>query len=109
MLCLAGENRRQALRSNLAHFATEMPMLFNGERKIQSAIIPIVIGRAEAALEASRVLMDRGFFVPAIRYPTVPRDAARLRVTLSARHTTKQISALCEQLRNFVPTEEDGH
>jgi 8-amino-7-oxononanoate synthase len=102
MMSPAGENRRQALRKNLAHFAREMPTLFAGERKIQSAIIPIIVGRAEAAVEASRVLADRGFFVPAIRYPTVARDAARLRVTLSARHTPKQISALCEQLRALI-------
>lgn len=105
MMSPAGENRRQALRRNLAHFAGEMPLLFSGERKVQSAIIPIIIGRAEAAVEASQMLADRGFFVPAIRYPTVPRDSARLRVTLSARHTARQISALCEQLRNFVPGE----
>jgi 7-keto-8-aminopelargonate synthetase-like enzyme len=105
MMSPAGENRRQALRRNLAHFAGEMPMLFNSERKVQSAIVPIIIGRAEAAVAASQLLADRGFFVPAIRYPTVPRESARLRVTLSARHTPKQISALCEQLRSFVPGE----
>jgi 8-amino-7-oxononanoate synthase len=102
MMSPAGENRRQTLRRNLAHFATEMPALFHGDRKVQSAIIPIIIGRAEAAVEASRALIDRGFFVPAIRYPTVSREAARLRVTISARHTPKQISALCEQLRGFI-------
>lgn len=102
MMSPAGETRRQVLRRNLAHFAREMPALFNGERKVQSAIIPIIIGRAEAAVEAARVLADRGFFVPAIRFPTVARDAARLRVTISARHTPKQISALCEQLRGLV-------
>jgi 8-amino-7-oxononanoate synthase len=98
----AGENRRQTLRSNLAHFAREMPMLFQGARKIQSAIIPIIIGKSEAAMESSRVLADRGFFVSAIRYPTVARDSARLRVTISAKHTPKQISALCEQLRSIL-------
>ncbi len=102
MMSPAGENRRQTLRKNLAHFASEMPSLFQGDRKIQSAIIPIIIGRAEAAVEASRVLTDRGFFVPAIRYPTVAREAARLRVTISAKHSTKQISALCEQLRAII-------
>jgi 7-keto-8-aminopelargonate synthetase-like enzyme len=103
MMSPAGENRRQTLRSNLAQFAREMPALFEGEKKIQSAIIPIIIGSAEAAMEASRVLADRGFFVPAIRYPTVARDTARLRVTISAKHTPKQITALCEQLRSIVP------
>jgi 8-amino-7-oxononanoate synthase len=102
MMSPAGENRRQTLRSNLGHFAREMPMMFQGDRKVQSAIIPIMIGGAEEAMECSRVLADRGFFVPAIRYPTVARDAARLRVTISARHTPKQISALCEQLRGMV-------
>jgi 8-amino-7-oxononanoate synthase len=102
MMSPAGENRRQTLRSNLAHFAREMPVLFHGDRKIQSAIIPIIIGSAEAAVESSRVLADRGFFVSAIRYPTVARDTARLRVTISAKHTPKQISALCEQLRSLL-------
>ena len=96
-----GEKRRQTLRENLAHFADEMPHIFKGGRKIMSAIVPIVLGQPEAAVEASQLLADKGFFVPAIRYPTVPRDGARLRVTLSAKHSTKQISALCELLRNI--------
>ena len=101
MMSPAGEKRRQTLRENLAHFADEMPHLFKGSRKIMSAIVPIILGPVEAAVEASQLLAEKGFFVPAIRYPTVARDAARLRVTLSARHTTKQISALCELLRNI--------
>ena len=99
MMAPIGEKRRQTLRENLAHFAEEMPHLFKGGRKIMSAIVPIILGPAEAALEASQLLAEKGFFVPAIRYPTVARDAARLRVTLSAKHSTKQIGALCELLR----------
>jgi 8-amino-7-oxononanoate synthase len=102
MMSPAGEKRRQALRANLAQFADEMPALFDGERKIQSAIIPIVIGHARAALEAAQVLADKGFLVPAIRFPTVARDSARLRITLSARHTPRQIAALCAVLRNIA-------
>ena len=98
----AGEKRRQNLRTNLAHFAEEMPRLFADGRKLHSAIISIVLGRAEAALEGAQLLADKGFFVPAIRYPTVPRDSARLRLTISARHTKKQISGLCAVLRNMV-------
>ncbi len=101
MMAPIGEKRRQTLRENLAHFADEMPHIFKGARKIMSAIVPIVLGPPEAAVEASELLAKKGFFVPAIRYPTVPRDGARLRVTLSAKHTTKQISALCELLRNI--------
>jgi 7-keto-8-aminopelargonate synthetase-like enzyme len=102
MLSAAGEKRRQQLRQNLAQFATEMPPLFSGERKVQSAIVPVIVGKAEAALEAAQLLADKGFLVPAIRYPTVARDAARLRVTLSARHTPRQISGLCAVLRNIA-------
>ena len=102
MLSAAGEKRRQQLRQNLAQFASEMPPLFSGERKVQSAIVPVLVGKAEAALEAAQLLADKGFLVPAIRFPTVARDAARLRVTLSARHTPRQISGLCAVLRNIA-------
>ena len=99
MMSPQGEKRRQQLRSNLAHFAAEMPRFFAGGRKLQSAIIPIILGEAKAAVEAAQVLADKGFLVPAIRYPTVARDAARLRVTISAKHTKRQISELCKVLR----------
>jgi 7-keto-8-aminopelargonate synthetase-like enzyme len=99
----AGERRRQQLRTNLTQFADEMPQLLAGGKKLQSAIIPIIIGQPEAAVEAAQVLAQKGYFVPAIRFPTVARDAARLRVTLSARHTPKQISGLCSVLRRMVP------
>ena len=102
MLSAAGEKRRQQLRQNLAQFASEMPLLFSAERKVQSAIVPVIVGKAEAALEAAQLLADKGFLVPAIRFPTVARDAARLRVTLSARHTPRQISGLCAVLRNIA-------
>ena len=102
MLSPAGEKRRQQLRQNLAQFAAEMPPLFSGGRKVQSAIVPVIIGKAAAALEAAQLLADKGFLVPAIRYPTVARDAARLRVTLSARHTPRQITGLCAVLRNIA-------
>lgn len=102
MISPAGERRRQQLRANLTQFAKELPELFSGGRKIQSAIIPIVLGPAEAALEAAQVLADKGFHVPAIRYPTVAKDAARLRVTISAKHTPKQLTELCVVLKKFV-------
>jgi len=101
MLAPIGEKRRQTLRENLAQFADEMPHLFKDGRKIMSAIIPIVLGPAEAAVEASQLLAEKGFFIPAIRYPTVAKDAARLRVTISAKHSTKQIRSVCELLRNI--------
>ncbi len=102
----AGEKRRQTLRANLAHFAKSLPSLYADGRKVQSAIIPIVLGPSDAAVEAAQTLVEKGFFVPAIRYPTVARDSARLRVTLSAKHSTKQIDALCAVLRPLLPEED---
>jgi 8-amino-7-oxononanoate synthase len=102
LMSAQGERRRQQLRANLTQFAEEMPHLFADGRKVQSAIIPIILGQPEAAVEAAQVLASKGFFVPAIRFPTVARDAARLRVTLSARHTPKQIAALCAVLRRMT-------
>lgn len=59
-----------------------------------SAIVPVIIGENEAALAASAQLLERGFLVPAIRYPTVPKGSARLRVTLSAAHRPDDILSL---------------
>ena len=89
------------LRRNLVQFAEETPALFPKEKKVQSAIIPVVLGAAETALSAAEFLSEQGFFVPAIRFPTVPKDTARLRLTVTARHGQKQISAVCEALRQM--------
>jgi 8-amino-7-oxononanoate synthase len=104
----AGERRRQTLRQNLAQFAEEMPAIFGGGRKVQSAIIPVILGSATAALDGAQSLMEKGYFVPAIRYPTVPKDAARLRVTISASHDPTQINGLCSLLRALIPVQSEG-
>jgi 7-keto-8-aminopelargonate synthetase-like enzyme len=60
----------------------------------QSAILPLIIGRETEALQAAKNLFDQGLYVPAIRYPTVARGQARLRITLSAAHTANDVSRL---------------
>lgn len=96
-----GEHRREQLWRNLALFGEEVPDLFTGGRKIQSAILPVILGDSDRAMEAADRLLEKGIYVPAIRYPTVPRDAARLRVTITARHTQEQIKALGGALRGL--------
>lgn len=64
-----------------------------------SPIIPVVVGDEAAAMRASRRLADAGFFVPAIRYPTVPRGNAMLRVTVMATHTAGHIARLAAELQ----------
>ena len=70
-----------------------------------SPIIPFVIGDETEAMAASRKLLERGLFVPAIRPPSVPRGTARLRVTISAAHTDAQVDALVDALEQIGAVE----
>ena len=63
-----------------------------------TAIQPLVIGDGRAAMEIADALRERGFWVPAIRPPTVPQGTARLRVSLSAAHTADDVAALLAAL-----------
>jgi 8-amino-7-oxononanoate synthase len=65
------------------------------------AIQPIIVGDEREALDLSRRLLESGFLVPAIRYPTVARGQARLRVTLCAGHSGGDVSELAKALSLF--------
>jgi len=88
------EARRQRLHALIARFRAGavqrgLPLLPS-----ESAIQPLLIGAAHRATRVSATLEQAGFHVPAIRAPTVPEGAARLRVTLSAAHEFAQVDAL---------------
>ena len=68
----------------------------------QSAIVPIVVGDAEAALSASAMLEQEGFLVVAIRPPTVPAGTARLRFAFTAQHPDDEIERLAGIVRSRV-------
>jgi len=61
-------------------------------------IQPLLVGDAARALELSAALMNAGFWVAAIRPPTVPAGSARLRITLSAAHRDSDVDALADAL-----------
>ena len=63
-----------------------------------SAIFPWIVGGEQAALSLAAGLQDDGFLVPAIRYPTVAKGAARLRIAVTAAHEEDQIRALCQAI-----------
>lgn len=88
-----GDALRAKLRENLCLLAEglKIPMP-------PSAIVPLVLGSEERALAASSRVFEAGFYVPAIRYPTVPRNTARLRITMSAAHRPKQVQGLAATL-----------
>jgi len=66
---------------------------------IRSPIIPILIGEESAAMQKASGLRSLGLFVPAIRYPSVARGQARLRVTVSASHSAADVEQLLCALR----------
>jgi glycine C-acetyltransferase/8-amino-7-oxononanoate synthase len=66
-----------------------------------SAIFPWMVGDEQAALDLAAALMNEGFLVPAIRYPTVAKGAARLRITVTASHQEDQIKALCQAIKRL--------
>jgi 8-amino-7-oxononanoate synthase len=68
----------------------------------QSPIVPLILGEAEAALNASRLLETEGFLVTAIRPPTVPTGTARLRFTFCAQHPDAEIDRLAAIIRNRI-------
>jgi 7-keto-8-aminopelargonate synthetase-like enzyme len=111
----AGEERRHSLWQRLA----ELRSLFDERAKSQSTrtssnkssdnerrphnsrlgpIVPLPIGDETKAVETAAALGERGILIPAIRYPTVARGSARLRLTLSAAHTQAEIERLVSTL-----------
>ena len=92
-----GDQLRQTLHQNISHFRTAYPSPQEG------AIQTVFCGSNSAATSASQYLLQHGLTVPAIRTPTVPSGAARLRLSLSARHTPQEIEKVTAALRS-LPT-----
>lgn len=91
----AGEERCGQLWERVSELAS---MLDHQPSTGQSAIMPIVIGDETKAMAASSALRARGIFIPAIRYPSVARGQARLRLTVTAAHTSQDLVALTDTL-----------
>lgn len=89
-----GDLLRARLRDHVALLSSLLRM-----DRTESAILPLIMGSEERALGEAARLLEAGFFVPAIRYPTVPKNTARLRVSLSAAHTQEQIRNLAASLQ----------
>ena len=68
----------------------------------QSAIVPFILGAADVALDAARVLEDEGFLAVAIRPPTVPQGTARLRFAFTADHAAEDIERLAACVSKHV-------
>ena len=68
-------------------------------------IQPLVIGDDKKAVKISNLLIELGFYVPAIRPPTVPTESARLRVSISALHSKGDIKKLVQAINKIIENE----
>ena len=69
---------------------------------VNSVIIPLIIGPENDAMQAAAALREAGIFIPAVRYPTVARGQARLRLTLTAAHTAQDVAVLLAALSSQI-------
>ncbi|WP_416304938.1 8-amino-7-oxononanoate synthase [Neptunicella sp. SCSIO 80796] len=94
--------RRDKLRSNIEYFKTRANQLGIALMPSDTAIQPVMVGDPDRALQTSRALKQAGFWVTAIRYPTVPQGTERLRITLSAQHEVPALDELLIVLAKVV-------
>ena len=117
-----GERRRLALWQNIRLLGSQLPpapsaapepvppeappapRLNRAAKAGGSAIFPWIVGAEHEAVDFSAWLAKKGFFAPAIRYPTVAKGSARLRLTVTARHQPAQIMELGKALGELART-----
>ncbi len=93
-----GAARRLHLQALIRQLG-DMLHLLNWRHMVSGTPIqPIIIGSNQEVLQAAAALDEQGLWIPAIRPPTVPPGTARLRITLSAAHTTNNINQLAATL-----------
>lgn len=92
--------RRQRLLVAIHRFQSGAARLGIPVAPFVTPIQPVIIGDAGKAVLISELLEQDGFFIRAIRPPTVPTNTSRLRITLSADHDEQQIDGLLRALGN---------
>jgi 8-amino-7-oxononanoate synthase len=90
--------RREHLQDLIAQFRRGAEQIGLRLFSSNTAIQPLLIGAADEAMRWSNALAERGFWISAIRPPTVPANSSRMRITLSAAHSEKQIERLLDAL-----------
>lgn len=98
-----GESRRALLWQQVDAVKNAVIQSGRAIGPVQSPILPLMIGDETAALDAATTLRECGVFIPAVRYPTVARGQARLRLTVTAAHTREDIVELQSALAMTSP------
>ena len=100
-LVKTADAQRAQLQQHIQHFKTGCQQLGLKLLPSPTAIQPLLLGDSQTALDWSQQLKKAGFWVTAIRPPTVPQNSARLRITLSAAHTSEQLDRLLAALASL--------
>jgi 8-amino-7-oxononanoate synthase len=95
------EWRRKKLTQLISALRQELQLLRWKLLPSDTPIQPLIVGDNDKALRVSEALRERGILVPAIRPPTVPRGASRLRISLSAAHDVEDVAQLGAALREL--------
>jgi 8-amino-7-oxononanoate synthase len=94
-----GESQRTLLWQRVSELKSKLALQSsNGP----AAIIPLLIGDEAKAMDVAAALLAKNILIPAVRYPSVERGRARLRLTLSAAHTRDQLHHLTEVLHSWA-------
>jgi len=96
-------HRRRRLQDNASFLRNRLKKIGLNIGSSTSQIIPVIIGNSEKTLIAAKELETKGFFILAIRPPTVPKGAARLRISVQSGHTQEQLENLCGAIEKSMP------
>ncbi|PKL48441.1 MAG: 8-amino-7-oxononanoate synthase [Planctomycetes bacterium HGW-Planctomycetes-1] len=96
------QDKRKRLKENSDYLREKLKNLGLDTGASTSHIIPIIIGDNKKTLEISKKLFEKGFFVVAIRPPTVAPGTSRLRISVQSDHTKEQIDGLIDALRQIL-------
>lgn len=91
--------RRSLVLEHAARFRAGLADLGLQSLPSRTPIQPVLVGADDTAVRVSDALFEQGFWVPAIRPPTVPAGTSRLRFTFSASHTSTQVEQLLSALQ----------
>lgn len=84
-------NRREHLHYNIRKLKEGLNDMGYAVKGDHTAIIPVIIGEQQLALEFAKELEEKGIYAPAIRPPTVPNGESRIRLTVTASHSMQEI------------------
>jgi len=94
--------RRRRLKQNADYLRKKINRLGLHTSGSITHIIPVIIGSEKIALDVARALYEQGFFIPAIRPPTVSAGTARLRISVQSEHTKEQLYGLADALKRII-------